>query len=118
MEKIFYLAQNLGNVQPPPGVKNFSSTGSLAGVSVLITVIVRTIIVGASLYAFISLAVAGYMFIGAGGDSKQVGAAWARIWQTLLGLAISAGAFVLAAIFGMLIFGDPTYLLQFRVFTP
>ena len=48
----------------------------------------------------------------AGDDSKKVAGAWAKIWQTLLGLAVSAGAFVLAGIFGQLIFNDPMFLLR------
>jgi hypothetical protein len=48
----------------------------------------------------------------AGDDSKAVAGAWAKIYQTVIGLAFAAGAFVLAAIFGQLIFGDPTFILK------
>ena len=51
----------------------------------------------------------------AGEDSKKVAGAWAMIWQTMLGLAVSAGAFVLAAIFGQLIFNDPTFILNPKI---
>ena len=48
----------------------------------------------------------------AGDDPKKVAGAWAKIWQTALGLAFAAGAFVLAALFGQLIFGNPTFILN------
>ncbi|MCX6705126.1 MAG: hypothetical protein NT162_02200 [Candidatus Woesebacteria bacterium] len=48
----------------------------------------------------------------AGDDPKKVAGAWAKIWQTALGLAVAAGALVLAAIFGQLIFGSPTAILN------
>jgi hypothetical protein len=47
-----------------------------------------------------------------------VAGAWAKIWQTMLGLAFAAGSFVLAGIFGKLIFGDYNALLQIKIFTP
>ena len=51
-------------------------------------------------------------------DSKKIAGAWAQIWQTVLGLAISAGSFVLAAIFGQLLFNDPYFLLRPTIPTP
>lgn len=74
--------------------------------------ILRVVIVGAGLYAFINIIVAGYQFLGAEGDVKKVEAAWKKIWQSLLGLAFVAGSFVLAAIFGKLIFNDWTAILS------
>ena len=54
----------------------------------------------------------------AGDDSKKVAGAWAQIYQTILGLAVSAGSFVLAAIFGWLLFKNPYFLLQPILPTP
>jgi len=109
------LAQNgfIGKVVAPPGVNE-----DIAGLPAFINSIILLLIVGAGVFAVINLVMAGYAFMGAGDDPKKVQGAWAKIWQTLLGLAIAAGAFVLAAIFGKLIFGEYNALLQFRIFTP
>ena len=48
----------------------------------------------------------------AGDDPKKVASAWAMIYQTIIGLAFAAGAFVLAAIFSQLLFGDAMFLLR------
>lgn len=72
----------------------------------------RALVVGAGIYALFNLVLAGYSFMGAGDDSKKVAGAWAQISQTLIGLAFSAGAFVLAALFGQLIFGDWSFILN------
>ena len=80
--------------------------------------ILKLIIVGAGIFAFINIIVAGYGFLSAGGDSKKVEAAWNKIWQSLLGLAFVAGSFVLAAIFGWLIFKDPTAILSPKIYGP
>jgi hypothetical protein len=71
-----------------------------------LNLILQTLIVGAGIYALFNLVLAGYSFMSAGDDPKKIEGAWAKIWQTLLGLAVAAGAFVLAAIFGRLLFGS------------
>jgi hypothetical protein len=110
------VAQIFGTVNAPPGVNKF--TAGPQGITVFINALIKFAIVVAGLYALINIVIAGYEFMSAGDDPKKVAGAWAKIWQTLLGLAVAAGAFVLAAIFGYLIFGDPNALLQLKIFGP
>jgi len=104
-----------GQVSPPPGVAQY---GGLEGLSNFINNILKILIVGAGIFTVFNLVMAGYGFLSAGDDPKKVAGAWAKIWQSLLGLAFAAGAFVLAAIFGQLLFGDPNALLRIRIFGP
>jgi hypothetical protein len=103
----------IGTVKPPEAVG-----GGLDVLPSFINKILITLIIGAGIYALFNLVLAGYAFMSAGDDPKQVAGAWAKIWQTLLGLAFAAGAFVLAAIFGQIIFGDYNAILQIKFFTP
>jgi len=85
------------------------------GLGNLLNLVFKSMIVIAGVYALFNLIFAGYAFMSAGEDAKKVAGAWAKIWQSMLGLAIAAGAFVLAAIFGQLIFGDPTFILSPKI---
>ena len=107
-----------GQVAPPPGVARYGQ--STVGLVAFISNGVKLLIVVASIYTLLNLIFAGYQFISAGGDSKAVEAAWGKIWQSLLGLFLVAGSFVLAAIFGWLIFGDFGFILNpdFSKLTP
>lgn len=106
-----------GTIQTPPGIDKYGSlTGG--GLINLLSNLLKLLVVVAGLYVLFNLILAGYQFISAGGDSKSVEAAWAKIWQSLIGLLIVAGAFVLAAIFGWLIFGNPSAILQPKIYTP
>ena len=107
------IAQIFGQVNPPPGV-----TANIGGLAIFLNIIIKLLIVGAGIYGVFNLVLAGYAFMSAGDDPKKMAGAWAKIWQTLLGLTVAAGAFVLAAIFGQLLFGEPGALLQLRIFTP
>ncbi len=107
------LAQNpFGQVVVPVAID--AKFGNDPGVAFgkLIQFGLRALVIGAGVYAVFNLVLAGYSFMGAGEDSKKVAGAWSQISQTILGLAFSAGAFVLAAIIGQLIFKDPLFLLK------
>lgn len=112
------LAQNpFGTVTVPAGLSAYGPDPGPA-FGKLIQFGLRALVVGAGIYALFNLVLAGYSFMSAGDDSKKVSAAWAQIYQTIMGLAFSAGAFVLAAIFGQLLFGNPLFLLQPTIPTP
>lgn len=107
------LAANpFGNVTLPTSLSTKYGSEPGAAIGTLIQYVIWTLIVGAAVYALFNFIMAGYAFMSAGDDPKKVAGAWAKIWQTALGLAFAAGAFVLAAIFGQLIFGDPTFILN------
>ena len=106
-----------GKVEAPAGLSNYSGDAGTA-IGQLVNTLLRTLIVGAAIYALFNLVLAGYAFLSAGDDSKKVAGAWAKIWQTMLGLAVAAGSFVLAAIFGQLIFGQWDFILSPKITIP
>jgi hypothetical protein len=80
--------------------------------------VLRLVFVVAGIYALLNFIVAGYQYMTAGGDSKMLAAAWNKIWQSLLGLLIIVGSFVLAGIFGQLFFGDAGFILNPTIYGP
>ncbi len=80
--------------------------------------ILRLVFVAAGIFAFVNLIIAGYQYMGAGGDAKAVASAWARIWQSLLGLVLVVGSFALAALFGYILFGDAGFILNPKIYGP
>ncbi len=110
------LLAQLGTVPVPDALKGFAG-GSVEGgaIGVLLQLFIKLLLVGGGIYALFNLVLAGYAFMGAGDDPKKVEGAWGKIWQTAMGLLFMAGAFVLAAIFGQLIFGDPTFILNPKI---
>jgi len=98
-----------GSINPPAGISEGDAGQNIGN---LIQTVIWVLIVGAGIYALLNFVLAGYAFLSAGDDPKKVAGAWAKIWQTALGLAIAAGSFILAAIFGQLIFGDPRFILN------
>lgn len=115
---IFGPIENPFSILGGPAALTGSASGS--GLIAILNSLVKFVIIVAGLYTFWNLIAAGYMFMSAGGDPKAIGRAWDKIWQSLIGLLLVAGSFVLAVIFGYLIFGPDNafILLQPRVFSP
>src|SRR3990172_8383856 len=99
------MYQIFGNITQPSPLANFGTVGG-GGIGNFLNLIIQLLIIGASIYALFNLILAGYAFLSAGDDPKKIEGAWAKIWQTILGLTIAAGAFVLASVFGKILFGD------------
>lgn len=100
-----------GKIDTPAGLEKYAG-GPDRALGQLLNTVLQTLIVAAGIYALINFILAGYAFMSAGEDSKKVAGAWAKIYQTAIGLAFAAGAFVLAAIFGQLIFGRADFILN------
>lgn len=88
------------------------------GLITLLNNLLKFIIIVAGLYALWNFVSAGYMFMSAGGEAKAIEKAWAKIWQSLIGLLIVAGSFVLAGIFGYLIFGNASAIITPVIYGP
>ena len=117
MIKAIAQANPFGTVTMPNSLSAYGSDPGPA-FGKLIQFGLRAMVVGAGIYALFNLVLAGYAFMSAGDDSKKVAGAWAQISQTIMGLAFSAGAFVIAALVGGLLFNDAFFLLKPTIPTP
>lgn len=119
MTNVFAAASDIvGTVKNPlpPAYQNL--TGSPGGLILFLTNIIRLLFVAAGIFAFVNLIIAGFQYMGAGGDAKQIASAWSRIWQSLLGLIIIVGSFALAALIGLVFFGDAGFILNPKIYGP
>jgi hypothetical protein len=115
-----------GNIANPFGFGKITGSGSSvytqskggSGLIVLINNLIKFAIVLAGLYTLLNLILAGFSFISAGGDPKNISKAWDKIWQSIVGLLVVAGSLLLAMIFGQLIFGDATALIKPKFYGP
>lgn len=107
---MYTFFQVFGNIQPPDALDRFG--GYQEGPGKLLQLIMTLIIMAGGIYALFNFLLAGYGFLGAGDNPKNVEAAWAKIYQTIIGLVFLVGAFLIAAIIGILVYGDPGALLN------
>jgi hypothetical protein len=85
-----------GTIENPT---NYTSNNG-SGLFTLLSNILKLAGVIAGLFFIVQIIMAGYGYISANGDPKKTEAAWAQIYQSAIGLAIVASAFVLASVIG------------------
>lgn len=107
-----------GKIKLPGIFKYGELTKEGGGLILFLNNIIRLLIVVGGIFAFFNLILAGYGFMSAGDDPKAMGRAWQKIWQSMMGLLFILGSFVLAAIFGWLLFGDATAILTPKIYGP
>lgn len=111
------MLQVFGQIGKPPGVDKWGDLTS-GGFVEFLNAILRLMVIAGGIWVVINIIIAGYQFIGAGGNAEKITAAWARIWQSLLGLLFIAGAFVLAAIVGQVVFGNARAIIDPKLIGP
>jgi hypothetical protein len=85
-----------GTVANPLAGKYDSTSGE--GLFAFISNIFKLIGTLAGIYMVFQIIMAGYGYISANGDPKKTEAAWAKIWQSVVGLVIIASAFIIAGL--------------------
>jgi len=100
----------LGDPIPPPGVDKYAA-GSVTGITLLLSNILKFTIYGAGLFALINLVVSGIQYIGSSGNPEQLKQASSRIWLSFLGLVIIAASFIIAGLIGLIFFKDAMFII-------
>lgn len=88
------------------------------GLITFISNIIRLAVVAAGIFAFLNLILAGFEYISSAGDTKKTAQALARINMSLIGLVIIVASFAVAAIIGLILFGDAGAILNPRIYGP
>lgn len=80
--------------------------------------LIKLIMIIGGLWAFINLILAGFTYITSQGNPEKITQANQQMYNSLIGLTIMVGSFVLAAITGWLLFGDASAILIPKIYGP
>jgi len=110
------LKDFFGTFSPPQGIteyqKGFTPGQEVSGLILLLSNILRIVIYAGGLFALINLFVSGIQYLGSSGNPEMIKQASTRIWMSLLGLVIIASSLILAAIIGLVFFGDASLIIK------
>jgi len=120
MNKKLLASDIIGNVTNPweivaPGAYS-GEHGE--GLITLMNNLLKTAVAVAGIFAFINIIIAGYGFMSAGGNPDKITESWSKIWQSILGLVIVVGSFILAAVVGIIVYNDWTAIINPRIYGP
>lgn len=91
------LANGQGVIGPIGNPTRYPSTAG-SGLFTFMSNLFKIVGTIGAIYVVFQFLIAGYDYISANGDSKKTEQAWAKIWQSILGLVIISSAFVLSGV--------------------
>ena len=107
------VASLVGEITNP-----LTAYGDFTEATTFLNYIIRLITIIAGLYAFANFVLAGLQYIQSSGNPEGVSQAWTKIYQSIIGLAIVILAYVLAALLGLILFGNATAILSPTIYGP
>jgi hypothetical protein len=100
-----------GTIQPPAGVDKYGGVEE-GGLILFISNGIRLVTTVAGIWVMLNFLLAGWKFITDSGSSKAQTEASTMMTNSIIGLAIVVGAYTIAAIAGLVFFGDASYILN------
>ncbi len=108
----------IGGIRPPNGVSDYNliamlgGSGDNIGIFAFISVGLRLFTILCGLFMFFNFLWAGYSLITRAGDSKAYADIRERLQYAMIGLVVVVAAYMLAAMIGLIFFGDATFILN------
>lgn len=103
-----------GSINPPAGVDKYNSQAGAGGIGIMIFIsnIIRLSTILAGIWVFINFILAGWIYITSAGDKGASTKVSEKMTMSVMGLMIIVGAYTVAAILGLVIFGDASYIIN------
>jgi hypothetical protein len=103
-----------GTINPPAGVDKYGGVEE-GGLVLFISNGIRLVTTVAGIWVMLNFLLAGWKFITDSGSSKAQTEASTMMTNSIIGLAIIVGSYTIAAIAGLVFFGDASYILNPKI---
>ncbi|MBP7768520.1 hypothetical protein KA082_01670 [Candidatus Woesebacteria bacterium] len=109
-------SSQLGKVVLPDSIRKMNASASTnvrgIGIFVFINSLVRVFIIICGIWTLFNFLYSGYLLIAAQSDTKVYQEVKDKVTMTMIGLGIIAGAYMIAALIGLIFFGDAGFILN------
>jgi len=103
-----------GTIEPPVGVDKYQSqvdSGEI-GIILFVSNVIRLITIVAGIWTMLNFVLAGWIYITSSGDSDAGSKVSTKMINSVMGFVIVALSYTIAAIIGLLVFGDASYIIN------
>ena len=109
----------IGGVEPPTAVSAINSeSGSEIGIIFFISRLITVANIVAGILVMINFVLAGFIYITNAGNTAANTQVTEKLTWSVIGILVIVSSYTLAAIFGVIFYGDPTYVLSPTLETP
>lgn len=107
-----------GSIKSPPGVEYFDqqagggAAGGAIGLLLFFSRALQIVTLISGIWVFVQIILAGYDYVSSNGDTAAHNRVKDRVTMSVIGLTIIVASYGIAALIGLLLFNDPTFILQ------
>jgi hypothetical protein len=103
-----------GSIEEPAGVDKYNAQAGANGLGLMVFIsnILRLGGIVAGLWVFMNFILAGWTYITAAGDTGAAKKVQDKLTMSVIGLVLIVASYTLAAMLGLLLFGDAGYILN------
>ena len=102
----------IGGVEPPPAVAALNSkSGGEIGLIFFISRALNFANIVAGILVMINFVVAGFTYVTSAGNAANMTKINEKLMWSFIGVLLIVGSYTLAAIFGLVFYGDPTFII-------
>jgi len=101
-----------GTIAPPPGVDKYNPPGGGIGIVPFMSNLIRVATIVAGIWSMINFILAGFYYVTSGDNKSNIEKANDKMTRTVIGLLIIVASYTIAALIGLIIFGDATFILN------
>jgi len=113
------MSDIFGKIEAPVGVAQYNTaSGGDIGIILFASRMLQLVTVGAGVYVLINIVLAGISLISGSGKSDSYSKAINQIIQSVIGIGVIVASYTIAALIGLLLFGDPLYILNPKICGP
>lgn len=101
-----------GTINAPAGVQRYNTAAGGIGIVTFLSTLLRVSTVIAGIWVMINFIMAGWLYITSAGDTKAHTDASGKMTYSAIGLAIIIGSYTIAALIGLIFFGNPEFIIN------
>lgn len=106
-------SSQVGGIKPPPSISKINgSIGGQNGLIVFLSRLINLFVIICGIWTMFNFLYAGYQLISSQSDTKAQSEIKDSLTMTAIGLAIIAGAYIIAGLIGLIFFGDAGFILN------
>lgn len=109
-----------GAIEAPPGVDLLNQQAGESGIGLVIffSNLIKFLSVVAGLWTMLNFILAGFTYITSSGDSGAIEKIGSKLTLSVVGLAIIVASYTIAAVLGLILFGDATFIINPKIPSP
>jgi hypothetical protein len=110
---------SFGVIQAPPGVAEFNAQAeSGVGLILFFSNLIKLIAVIAGLWTMLNFILAGFTYVTSADNPSAIEKIGSKLTLSVVGLGIIIASYTIAAVIGLLLFGDATFIINPQIPTP